>query len=149
MTGRPVPKDIVASVRQRLLNKARESNRSFNELPQYYARERFLLRLGVSEHAKKLVLEGALVFMAWGTPLSQPTTDIDLLGRTDNAIDEVNPGMSLTRSPLSCVVILASEWRDPWPNAIIHISGLNTFTCALADHSPFLKLCISRYLDIH
>ncbi len=51
--------------------------------------ERFLFRLGVSEHARKFVLKGALVFTAWGAPVSRPTMDIDLLGRTDNAIDEV------------------------------------------------------------
>jgi hypothetical protein len=51
--------------------------------------ERFLFRLGVSEYARKFVLKGALVFTAWGAPVSRPTMDIDLLGRTDNVIDEV------------------------------------------------------------
>ena len=89
MKKRRALKDTSASVRQRLLNKARESNRPFNELLQYYAMERFLFRLGVSEHARKFVLKGALVFTAWGAPVSRPTMDIDLLGRTDNAIDEI------------------------------------------------------------
>jgi hypothetical protein len=39
------PKDAAASVRQRLLNKARESGRPFNEILQYYAMEGFLYRL--------------------------------------------------------------------------------------------------------
>jgi len=37
--------DIAASVRQRLLNKARASGRPFSELLQYFAMERFLYRL--------------------------------------------------------------------------------------------------------
>lgn len=33
------PKNIAASVRQRLLNRSREDNRPFNELLQYYGME--------------------------------------------------------------------------------------------------------------
>jgi hypothetical protein len=43
--------NIAASVRQRLLNKARETCRPFNELLQYFAMERFLYRLSKSAHA--------------------------------------------------------------------------------------------------
>jgi len=45
--------------------------------------------------------------------------------------------------------MLASEWRTSSPDATSHISGLNTFTCVMADHSPFPELCIPRYLDTH
>ena len=38
-------KNIAASVRKRLLNRAREEKRPFNELLQYYAIERFPYRL--------------------------------------------------------------------------------------------------------
>jgi len=38
------PKNIAASVRQRLLNRSRSDKRPFNELLQYYAMERFLYR---------------------------------------------------------------------------------------------------------
>ncbi len=37
--------NVAASVRQRLLDKARGSGRPFNELLQYFAMERFLYRL--------------------------------------------------------------------------------------------------------
>jgi len=43
--SRPAPKDLEASIHQRLLNQARESGRPFNELVQYFAIERFLYRL--------------------------------------------------------------------------------------------------------
>ena len=49
-------KDSAASVRQRLLNKARESGRPFNEILQYYAMERFLYRLSKSPYATIFVL---------------------------------------------------------------------------------------------
>ena len=46
-------KNLPASIHQRLLNKARERNRPFNELLQYYAMERFLYRLSESDHKEE------------------------------------------------------------------------------------------------
>lgn len=82
-------KNMGASVRQRLLNHAKESGKPFAEVLQYYAMERFLYRLSVSPHADKFLLKGALLLTAWQAPISRPTMDIDLLGRTDNAIDSI------------------------------------------------------------
>ncbi len=86
MTKRPL-KNVAASVHQRLLNAAKQSNRPFNQLLQLYAMERFLYRLSVSRHAEKFVLKGALMLTAWDAPISRPTMDIDLLGRTSNDVD--------------------------------------------------------------
>jgi hypothetical protein len=77
-------KNIGASIRQRLLNKAREDKRPFNELLQYYAMERFLYRLSISQHKDRFVLKGALMLRVWDSPQFRPTMDIDLLGRTSN-----------------------------------------------------------------
>lgn len=86
---RRLPKNISASVRQRLLDKARETRRPFNELLQYFAMERFLYRLSRSPYANKFVLKGALMLIVWEAPLSRPTMDIDLLGRIDNSIETI------------------------------------------------------------
>lgn len=83
------PKNVAASVRQKLLTKAREADRPFNELLQYYAMERFLYRLSQSPHAEKFILKGALMLTVWKAPLSRPTRDIDLLGRTANRMDSI------------------------------------------------------------
>jgi hypothetical protein len=88
VTRRPIA-NAAASVHRRLLNKARDTNRPFNELLQYFAMERFLYRLSESPHADKFVLKGALMFKAWEAPLSRPTMDIDLLGQTDNSVDAI------------------------------------------------------------
>ena len=85
MTRRP-PRNIAASVRERLLSKARETGRPFSELLQYFAMERFLYRLFKSRYADKFVLKGALMLPVWEAPLTRPTMDIDLLGRIDNSI---------------------------------------------------------------
>jgi hypothetical protein len=81
---KPGTKNVGASVRQRLLNKARETGRPFSEILQYFAMERFLYRLSKSEHADKFVLKGALMLTAWNAPLLRPTMDIDLLGQISN-----------------------------------------------------------------
>jgi hypothetical protein len=84
-----VVKNMGASVRQRLLNHAKTSGRPFAEVLQYYAMERFLYRLSVSPHVETFTLKGALLLTAWQAPISRPTMDIDLLGRTDNAVDTI------------------------------------------------------------
>jgi hypothetical protein len=81
--------NLPASVHQKLLNKATENGRPFNELLQYFAMERFLYRLSKTPHASKFILKGALMFTVWGAPASRPTKDIDLLGRTGNDVDEI------------------------------------------------------------
>ena len=71
-----------ASVKQRLLNRTKTDNRSFNELLQYYAMERFLFRLSLSSHAQNYILKGALMLRAWNSPEFRSTMDIDMLGKT-------------------------------------------------------------------
>jgi len=55
-------RNTAASVHQRLLNKAKESSRPFNELLQHYAIERFIHPLSKSSHADRFILKGALMF---------------------------------------------------------------------------------------
>src|SRR5512139_2671088 len=82
-------KNIGASIRQRILTKARKRNRPFGELLQYFAMERFLYRLSKSPYADSFVLKGALMLTVWEAPLTRPTLDIDLLGRIDNRIETI------------------------------------------------------------
>jgi predicted nucleotidyltransferase component of viral defense system len=81
--------NIAASVHQRLLNLAKTGGRPFNELLVYYAIERFLYRLSISRHAESFVLKGALTLLVWQTPVTRPTRDIDLLGRTSNDLEAI------------------------------------------------------------
>ena len=74
-------KNIQASIRDRLKNKAKEINRSFAEILQYYGMERFLYRFSHSKYANKFVLKGALLFTAWKIPERRTTLDIDFLAR--------------------------------------------------------------------
>ena len=86
MTDRKLT-NLPASVRQRLLNIARDTGRPFQELLQYYAMERFLYRLSRSSYADRFVLKGALMLPIWSAPVSRPTRDIDLLGHLDHHLE--------------------------------------------------------------
>jgi predicted nucleotidyltransferase component of viral defense system len=82
-------KDIASSVHQRLLNVARQTDRPFSEVLQYFAMERFLYRLSKSRYGDRFILKGALTLMCWEAPLSRPTADIDLLGYMDAEVNRV------------------------------------------------------------
>lgn len=81
--------NIPASIRARLQNKAKETNRPFAEILQYYGMERFLYRFGQSKFADKFVLKGALLFTAWQIPERRTTLDIDFLARYDNQVASI------------------------------------------------------------
>ncbi len=76
------PTNTAASVRAKLLNTANASKRAFDTVLLQYLQERFLYRLAQSQHRAKLILKGALMFRAYGIPITRPTKDIDLLGRS-------------------------------------------------------------------
>lgn len=82
-------RDVAASVHRRLLNRARDEGRPFNELLQYFALERFLYRLGCSSYHRQFVLKGALMLSVWHTPFPRPTRDIDLLGQLNNIVEQI------------------------------------------------------------
>ncbi|MDP8265682.1 MAG: nucleotidyl transferase AbiEii/AbiGii toxin family protein [Candidatus Aceula meridiana] len=79
-------KNIEASIKAQLKNKAKETNRPFAEVLQYYGMERFLYRFSKSKYADKFVLKGALLFAVWQMPERRTTLDIDFLGRFDNQV---------------------------------------------------------------
>ncbi len=83
------PKNVSASIRQRLLNLSQTSKRPFQEILQYYAMERFIHRFAQSPYKNKLILKGGLMFYVWNLSASRPTRDIDFLGITPNNPDNI------------------------------------------------------------
>ena len=72
--------NIAASIRARLLNKAKENGEEFEFTLVSYARERFLYRLGESHLRKSYILKGASLLSVWMKESYRVTTwDIDLL----------------------------------------------------------------------
>jgi hypothetical protein len=74
------PSNIAASIRDRLLNKARTEKLDYNLLLTRYALERMLYRLSISEQRDQFLLKGALLFDLWFDVPHRPTHDADFLG---------------------------------------------------------------------
>ena len=86
---KPDIKNIEASVKGRLQNKAKETSRPYSEVLQYYGMERFLYRFAQSDYAGQFILKGALMFTVWDVPARRTTVDIDFLGRIDNKVENI------------------------------------------------------------
>lgn len=72
------PKDLSASVRQRLMNHAVKAKVDFQVVLAQYGCERLLYRLSRSVHAKQFTVKGALMFLVWTNEQYRPTRDLDL-----------------------------------------------------------------------
>lgn len=77
------PLNIGASVRARLLDRARAERSDFQILLTRYAPERLLYRLSASPHRNRFILKGAMLFVTWVADPFRPTRDLDLLGDSD------------------------------------------------------------------
>lgn len=76
-------RNVGASVRARLLARARAERIDFQILLTRYALERLLYRLSVSDQRERFVLKGAMLFAIWQDDPFRPTRDLDLLGQGD------------------------------------------------------------------
>jgi hypothetical protein len=76
--------NIAASVRQRLLNLAREKKEDFGLLLTKFGLERIIYRIALSNYRDLFVLKGALLFELWTEERYRPTRDADFLARGQN-----------------------------------------------------------------
>ena len=83
-------KDLAASVRARLLNKAKAEQSDFNAVLVRYALERLLYRMSQSAHADSFLLKGAMLFTLWYDMPHRPTRDVDLLGFGPSDLASIN-----------------------------------------------------------
>ena len=82
-------RNIGASVRARLLDRARREGADFQNILTRYALERLLYRLSVSSARDRFVLKGAMLFAAWLDDPFRPTGDLDLLGFGEDETGQV------------------------------------------------------------
>ena len=78
------PKNLPASVRQRLINLTREQGRVFEVVLVTYGLERLIYRLSISEHRDLFVLKGGMLVTLWTTDENRVTRDADFLGYGDS-----------------------------------------------------------------
>jgi hypothetical protein len=74
------PRNVAASIKARLLQKARKGGEEFNSILVRYVLERLLYRLANSPYADEFILKGALLFAVWSDRPHGATKDLDLLG---------------------------------------------------------------------
>ena len=82
-------RNIGASIRDRLLNKARAEKLDYNHLLTRYALERMIYRLSISAERDRFLLKGALLFDLWFDVRHRPTHDADFLGFGSAEIPQV------------------------------------------------------------
>jgi hypothetical protein len=82
-----VSPDTAASIRARLLNKARANREEFELTLTRYAAERLLYRLGASPARERCLLKGASLLSVWLRDPYRATRDVDILttGPSDDA----------------------------------------------------------------
>ena len=83
------PKNVGASVRARLLKRAKDNGSDYGLILTKYALERMLYRLSVSPWRDAFLLKGALLFDLWFDQPHRPTRDMDLLGFGSSEVDDV------------------------------------------------------------
>lgn len=80
-------RNLAASIRARLKQRADATKQDFNLALTHYGSERLLYRLSISPHAGNYLLKGALLFSLWYDQPHRPTRDVDLLGFGPDNID--------------------------------------------------------------
>ncbi len=80
MNATRAPRNVAASIRQRLLDLTHAAEGNFQGCLDRYAVERLLYRLSLTEAREKFLLKGALLFTAWFETPHRPTRDADFLG---------------------------------------------------------------------
>ena len=73
------PRNLPASIRQRLYNLSRDRHQDFGLVLNQYAIERLLVRLCQSPYAQQFTLKGAELIAQWMETPYRPTRDLDLL----------------------------------------------------------------------
>ena len=84
-----LPRNMSASVRDRLLALAKQQNEEFQNVLTRYANERLLYRLSQSSYCDTFTLKGATLFACWTGDMHRPTRDLDLLGHGATDINQV------------------------------------------------------------
>jgi len=77
------PRNVAASIRQKLLNIATRNREDFGLILTRYGLERLLYRISQSRYRDHFVLKGAMLFQVWADAPHRPTRDLDLLGQGD------------------------------------------------------------------
>jgi len=71
------PRNLSASVSQRLLNLTRKSGEDYQYVLMRYGLERMMFRFSQSNYARQFVVKGAMLLRVWTSEQYRPTKDLD------------------------------------------------------------------------
>ena len=77
--SRERPRNVAASVADRLLQRARRTGEEYQLLLARFGLERLMYRLSKSPARDRFVVKGALLFLVWADEPFRATRDLDLL----------------------------------------------------------------------
>jgi hypothetical protein len=83
------PRNLAASVSQRLLDHSRRQGENHQYLLMRYGVERLLYRLAQSNYADLFVVKGAMMFLVWSGSPYRPTKDLDLLSVKSSTVERL------------------------------------------------------------
>ena len=83
------PKNLVASVQDRLLAHARRSRDEPQLVLMRYGLERLMYRLSRSDQAAEFVVKGAMLFLVWTGEPHRATKDLDLLALKSGTVERL------------------------------------------------------------
>jgi len=85
----PAPRNLAASVSQRLLERSRRESEDHQYMLMRYGLERLMYRLGRSPYVDLFVLKGAMMFLVWSGSPYRPTKDLDLLAVKSSSVEHL------------------------------------------------------------
>ena len=109
--------------------------RFYDQVLQYFAIERFLYRLSKTQWGERLIVKGAIMLRAWGTPLGRPTRDIDFLGNIDSSPEVVEQAVR------EC---LAVEYPD---DGLVFDPDIELAEINVKDRYPGVRVTVRGNLD--
>jgi hypothetical protein len=133
---RRAPRNVAASIRQRLLDHAKRQGAGFHDTLVRYGTERLLYRLSRSRHRDRFLLKGAVLFAAWAGAPHRPSRDADLLGLKPASADEL---MTMFRE-----IVLPSTAQD---GLVFDPKSLRAIELAEQEDHPGVRLTLRASLD--
>lgn len=133
---RAAPRNVAASIRQRLLDHAKRHRARFQDILVRYGTERLLYRLSRSRHRDRFLLKGAVLFAAWAGAPHRPSRDADLLGLKAISADELIRMFRDIARP-----------SDPQDGLVFDTQSLRAIEVTEQEEYPGVRLTLRASLD--
>ncbi len=128
------PKNLTASIRQRLLDLSRREGRVFDVVLVTYGLERLIFRMSISDYRDQFILKGGMLVTLWIEDESRVTRDVDFLGYGDASENHLK---------LAFAKLMSLEAND---GLVFDVNGLTTETIKEDQEYGGIRLKTIAYL---